>query len=124
MDSIKNHKIIIAGGRDFFKYEIVEEYCDVVVKNISNPFIISGGQRGADQLGERYARERNIPLKIIPANWNKYGKSAGPIRNREMSKEADRLIAFWDGKSKGTKDMIDVAKSKGIPIHICKIETV
>ena len=75
--------------------------------------IASGGARGADSLGERYAIEHNLDLKIFPANWDKFGNAAGPIRNAEMAEYADYLVAFWDGKSRGTANMIQAMKNKG-----------
>lgn len=80
--------------------------------------IVSGGARGADKLGERLAKEESINLKVFPADWDKYGKSAGYIRNAEMAEYADALIAFWDGKSKGTKNMIETAAKKGLYVKV------
>jgi hypothetical protein len=68
--------------------------------------IVSGGARGVDRLGERYARKRGLPCKVFPAQWAKYGKSAGPIRNAEMAKYTDYGVAVWDGVSRGTANMI------------------
>lgn len=82
--------------------------------------IISGNAKGIDKLGERYAKENGYKLLLYPANWDKYGKKAGPIRNSEMIKIANLLIAIWDGNSKGTKDIIDKAKSHDITTYICK----
>jgi len=67
---------------------------------------------------KKYANERGYPIKQFPADWNKYGKSAGYKRNEEMAKYADALIAFWDGKSKGTKHMIDLAKRYGLKVKV------
>lgn len=69
--------------------------------------VISGTANGADKLGEEFAERNNIKVERYPANWDKNGKKAGYLRNVEMAKEADCLIAIWDGKSKGTKHMID-----------------
>ena len=83
--------------------------------------IVSGTARGVDQLGERYALERGLKLKKFPANWDKYGRKAGYLRNKEMAEYARILIAFWDGKSKGTKHMIDLAQKYGVFIIIERI---
>ena len=80
--------------------------------------IISGTARGADRLGERYAKEFGIELSKKPADWDKYSKAAGYIRNTEMAKEADALIAFWDGNSRGTMRMIKIAKGKNLKIKV------
>ena len=80
--------------------------------------VISGGARGADSLGERWANENKKELLRFPADWGKYGRAAGHIRNAEMAKNADALIAIWDGESRGTKDMINKAKKHGLQIYI------
>ncbi|MEA1980842.1 MAG: hypothetical protein U9N54_07710, partial [candidate division Zixibacteria bacterium] len=74
--------------------------------------------KGVDKLGEEYAEQNYIPLLKFPANWNKYGKRAGYVRNEEMANNADALIAIWDGKSKGTNHMINIAKKKGLLVAI------
>lgn len=71
---------------------------------------MSGGAKGADSLAERFAKENNIETMIFPADWDKYGKNAGYIRNKDIISNSDIVIAFWDGKSKGTKISIDLAK--------------
>lgn len=117
-------KVIIAGGRDFNDYELLKEKCDWFLSNkiqLDEPVvIISGGATGADSLGEKYAKENNLILERKPADWDKYGKSAGYRRNKEMVNIADAAIFFWDGQSKGTKHTIDLCKEKGIPCRIVK----
>lgn len=94
--------------------------------NKSNVTIVSGTANGADKLGERFAREFSLNLKRFPANWDKYGKSAGYKRNAQMAKYASDslskkvLIAFWDGKSSGTKHMINLAKERNLEVHIVR----
>ena len=114
-------KLIVAGGRDFDDYPTLvrvlnaladREYAD---KGIS---IVSGMARGADALGTKFAKEHEVMLYEFPANWNKYGKSAGYRRNEEMGNFADGLLAFWDKSSKGTEHMIKYMKSLGKPVHI------
>ncbi len=111
-------KLIIAGGRNFTNYKKLCQACDHLLQDQTNIEIVSGAYyKGADKLGEQYAKERGYKITQFPANWNKYGKSAGPKRNQQMANYANALIAFWDGKSKGTKNRIDLAKSshlKGI----------
>ena len=104
-------KVIIAGSRDFNNYKMLEQEIDKLKLDITE--IVSGGARGADGLGEKYALTHHIKLTIMNADWNKYGKSAGIIRNRQMGNYADYLIAFWDGKSRGTKHMIEYMKQIG-----------
>jgi len=111
-------KVVIAGGREFNNYELLREICDELITTDSE--IVSGGAKGTDKLGERYANEKGYDLKIFPADWNKYGKGAGPIRNRQMAEYGDMLIAFWDGKSTGTKNMIETSMKLGLSVHIKK----
>jgi hypothetical protein len=113
-------KVIIAGGRDFDNYDLLREKCDNILQNQDEVIIISGGAKGADLLGERYAKERGYSTEVFPARWEEHGKKAGPIRNQEMAINSNALIAFWDGKSKGTKHMIDIATDKGLLVRIIK----
>ena len=119
-------KVIIAGTRDFNDYAFLKKNVDYFLQGI-NPNneeieIVSGNARGADKLGERYAKEYNLPVKLFPANWDKYGKRAGYLRNQEMANYADVLIAFWDEKSKGTKHMIDIAKKQDLTVIVVGYE--
>lgn len=100
-------KVIIAGSRHFTNYEFVKKTVDdfIAIAGIEVEEIVSGGARGVDTLGERYAREHNYPLKRFPADWIRYGRAAGPIRNKQMAEYADVLIAFSSG-SRGTENMI------------------
>ena len=115
-------KVIIAGGRDFNNYELLKSKCDYYLSNLdeADVVIVSGAARGADKLGEQYAKERGYKIDSHPADWDKYGKSAGYRRNKEMVDIASAAICFWDGKSKGTKHTIDLCKEKGIPYKIVK----
>lgn len=83
--------------------------------------VISGTAQGADQLGEKWASNSDIPCERYPADWDKYGKSAGYKRNEQMAGVAEALIALWDGKSKGTKHMIDIALRNGLRVHVHKV---
>jgi len=111
-------KIIIAGGRDFKNASLLATTMDTILRGVETVTIVSGGARGADSLGEWYAGCHNIPVTIFKADWGKYGKSAGYRRNEEMAQNADALVAFWNGKSKGTKHMIDLAKKAGLTTTI------
>lgn len=117
-------RVIIAGGRDFNDMEFLQKsFKKVFLRRYMVSSIISGGARGADKLGEAFAEKFQIPLVIIEAEWDKYGKSAGYRRNAEMAEVGDFLIAFWDGESRGTKHMIDIAKKKGIPLQVFNYHT-
>ena len=109
-------KTIIAGSRHIHNYD------DLLIAVKHSKFriteIISGGARGVDVMGECYARENNIPLVIVPAQWEKFGKRAGFFRNTEMATMANALIALWDGESRGTKMMIDIAYNLDLSIFV------
>jgi len=115
-------KVIIAGGRDFNDYNMLKEACDWALSKLTDIEIVSGCAKGADSLGEKYASEAGHPCKLFPADWEKYGKAAGYKRNAEMAKYANCLIAFWDGKSKGTQHMINIAKNNGLSVKIINYE--
>ncbi len=113
-------RVIIAGTRDFSDYQLLRDKCDAILsskRQDSNIIVVSGTARGADRLGERYARERGYEIRQFPADWLNDEKKAGPIRNAKMADNADALIAFWDGQSRGTKNMIETAKRKGLVIR-------
>lgn len=116
-------KCIIAGGRDFSNYNLI---CTILNSYKKLPMfygpkleeIVCGDAHGADSLGARWGEEHGVPVKHFPANWSRYGKAAGFIRNAEMGEYADTLIAFWDGKSRGTAHMIKTMKIKKKPYKV------
>jgi hypothetical protein len=109
-------KTIIAGSRGISKFSTVER-C-IIASGFHITEVVSGTARGVDQLGEEWASCYQIPIKRFPADWNKYGKSAGYKRNVQMAEYANALIAIWDGESKGTKHMIDIAKNKELKVFV------
>lgn len=113
-------KVIVAGSRNFNDYKLLRRKLDTLLSNTPEPIIISGTAHGADTLGERYAKEKGYKCLRYPADWNKYGKSAGYKRNKIMALKADALVAFWDGKSRGTRHMIQLAKSYRLKIKVVK----
>ena len=125
-------RIIIAGGRDFGDYLYMYAEMNKLLSEIEddNIEIISGCARGADACGIRYAYAKKLPCKEFPADWNKYGKTAGFVRNEQMAKYAVEdgctgiLAAFWDLKSKGTENMINNAKKYGMKIHIFEYSSI
>ncbi len=110
-------KIIIAGGRDFNNYYILEKVLSSFKGLIDE--VISGDARGADELGARWATYNNIHVNHFPADWDYYGHAAGFIRNIEMADSADALIAFWDSKSRGSELMIKARQLKKKPYRVC-----
>lgn len=113
-------RIIIAGSREYNNYEEAAKLIDKFIKDVnsSNVVIVSGGAKGADKIGEEYAARNDLDCVVYKANWGKYGKQAGIIRNGEMAKNADCLLAFWDGESRGTYNMINTAKKRKLKVRV------
>ena len=112
-------KTIIAGSRDITDYQLVVDAVKESGFQITN--VVSGMAVGVDTLAIQYASENNLPLSEFPADWNKYKKAAGPVRNRQMAEASDALIAVWDGESRGTKNMIDTAMKLGLRVYVKRI---
>ena len=111
-------KVIIAGGRDFNNYDLLCRKADKILSRQDEIEIVSGTAKGADKLGEMYAKERDFSIKRFPADWGTFGNSAGYRRNTEMATYADALIAFWNGKSNGTKHMINIARKQDLEVRV------
>jgi len=112
-------KVIICGSRDFNDYKYMEKCIERSGFNITE--IVSGAAKGADSLGERYAKEHDIKLTRFPADWNSLGKKAGPIRNQQMIDYVypdGGLIAFPINESIGTRDSIRRAENKGLHVRV------
>ena len=109
-------RVIIAGSRYFYDYSLLCRMCDKILKNKrasgEEIIIVSGHSHGADVLGERYAKERKYACEIYPAKWAERGNKAGPERNKLMAEKSDALIAFWNGRSRGTAGMIEFARQE------------
>lgn len=110
--------LIVAGGRDYNDYETLSTALDIYRKYRPNIQIISGMANGADSLGLKYAIENSLPYIQCPANWKEYGLSAGIIRNAQMANIAHGLIAFWDAKSRGTRNMIQVMRDGSKSVNV------
>ncbi len=113
--------VIVAGSRSFGNYSLLKKKLDAILKEKKNTHhvqIISGCADGADKLGEIYAKEHNLELKLFPADWNLYGNKAGYIRNAVMADFAHAVVVFWDGKSPGTHHMIKVAHKVNLPTRV------
>lgn len=131
---MKELRIIIAGSRDFNDYELLKKEVLNILKQNNRPKdtvkIISGTARGADTLGEQFAKEFGLKVTRFVPDWDGLGKRAGYVRNAEMAKFAvegnndGMLIAFWNGTSKGTKHMIDLAEKTGLEVHIVNYKDV
>jgi hypothetical protein len=117
-------KAIVAGGRGFSDFDLLCDKLDFYFSEIPDAIeIVCGGARGADALGDLYAKNNALDVTYFPANWDKHGKQAGILRNIEMGEYADALVAFWDGKSSGTKHMIeymDIVANK--PVRVVRYD--
>ena len=116
------YRIIIAGGRDFDDYSLLQSKCLPIIERLMADYeviIMSGHAKGADLLGERFAKEHGLKLEVYPADWK---RSAGFRHNEQMGDIANGLIAFWDGESHGTKHMIEYAKSKGLDVNVISLQ--
>lgn len=107
-------RLIVAGGREFTDWT---RLCGVLEK-FRFDRLVCGMARGADQMAFNWASSWHIPIDKYPADWLTHGKAAGFLRNEQMAKNADALIAFWDGESRGTKHMIDLALKLGLEVHV------
>lgn len=117
---LKGKAVIIAGSRDFNNYDLLDRICEYALRGSENITIISGGARGADKLGEIFAKNHNHEVIVMNADWDKYGKSAGYRRNCDMAIEATKYedylcIAFLINNSRGTNNMIDICERYSIP---------
>ena len=133
MNETPLNPVIVAGSREFTDYWLLVRECDKFLRHVYPHILhISGGARGADLLGEKWARVHKYKSKVFVADWDRFGKGAGPIRNREMAEFArdyakrnstqSSLIAFLTTESKGTKSMIEIANEFHIDhIHIVKV---
>lgn len=112
-------RTIIAGSRYITDPAIVAAAIEESGFEITE--VVSGACRGVDTLGEQWAKERGIPVKRFPAAWRRDGRAAGPIRNRLMATYADALVAIWDGKSAGTRNMIETAQQRGLEVSVAYV---
>jgi len=117
-------KLIIAGSRDITltcACRAVEGalektgWCHAITE------VVSGASGNVDKIGEFWAELMELPIKRFPADWDKHGKAAGPIRNRAMAEYADALLAVWDGESKGTANMIMEMHRQGKPVFVWRV---
>ncbi len=115
-------RVIVAGSRTFNDFALLEKKLDALLVNLTNVEIVSGGARGADKLGEMYAKKHNLPYKIFRADWDDDGPQAGFIRNDTMASYAAKhgqgyCVVFWDGQSRGTAHMRKVAAEYGLAVR-------
>ncbi len=111
---------VVAGSRDIIDYDLVATH----IRNCPWPItkMVTGGARGVDRLAEQYALEHQIPNTKYLAQWSKHGNAAGPIRNELMARNAEAVLAIWDGKSSGTKNMIATAKRYQLKLLVIRTD--
>lgn len=114
-------KLLVAGSRSIHDYNLVARA--ILESGFSADAIISGGAMGVDRLGELWARQNGVPVERHLADWARYGKSAGQIRNAEMATKADATVIIWDGKSPGTAGTLSFCNARGIPVHLVSATT-
>lgn len=120
---MKEYKLIVAGGRDFNDANLLSQTLMGLATEAGDEIqisIVSGMARGADMLGFQFAQQHQVQCHRFPADWNQHGKAAGFIRNKQMGDFADGLLAFWDGKSRGTAQMIEYMQALKKPVHIVR----
>lgn len=127
--STNEFRVIIAGSREFTDYELLKSKCDYYLsKKFEDPtckiIIVSGHARGADELGERYAKERGLGCEVFPANWDKYGKRAGFLRNESMAEISNCAIIFMSayGENKGSRHMEKIARDRHLLVRVVEEE--
>lgn len=122
-------RVIICGSREFDDYDLLKEKCDLILSRKAADLtekivIVSGCARGADRLGEKYAEEKGYEVLRYPADWDRYGKSAGYRRNKQMAEVANACIAFFSSvaENKGTKNMVSLARNMNLLVREVKEE--
>lgn len=118
--SSETFRVIVAGSRSFDDYNLLCRKLDKILSRRRNIVIVSGTARGADTLGERYALERGYVVARFPAEWERFGRSAGAVRNETMARYASACIVFWDGTSRGSQDMARKATRHGLPLRLIR----
>ena len=109
-------RLAVVGSRTFHDYDLLSQVLGSVHTPIS--IIVSGGAKGADSLAEKYALEHDIDTDIYLPDWDKFKKTAGFVRNYDIVANADAVVAFWDGKSRGTMHTVKIAEKAGLPVYI------
>ena len=125
MDLKPEFRVVIAGSRSFKDLGLMRAKCDSILtsKALTHMVvIISGTAGGADRLGEEYGQERGFEVRRFPADWERYKKRAGIIRNQQMLDVADAVIVFWNGISPGSENMASIADAKGAPLRVIRFQ--
>ena len=113
-------RVAIIGSRDYPDRTQLDQA--IALSGYDITAVLCGGARGPDSWGKDWAEQRGIPVVDYPADWDKYGRSAGMVRNAKMIANADAVIALWDGVSRGTAEAIRLARRRGIPVYVQRPE--
>lgn len=117
--------VCVVGSRGMADYGVLSHVLDGLILRDDGLQFVCGGARGADTLGERWAKDHGVPTVLMPADWATHGKKAGPIRNTEMAQITDVLVAFWDGHSRGTQHMLRTCHTmatRSISIYLYRLD--
>ena len=112
-------KLAVIGSRDFKDMKVMRES----IASLQPSTIISGGAKGADTLAKQYAEEHGVHIIEHKPDWKQFGRGAGIIRNKTIVEDADHVLAFWDGKSRGTKHSIHHAEKQNKPLTVVIFES-
>lgn len=123
-------RVIVSGSRTFTDYKLLKRKLDKLLVNVNDPVVVHGGAKGADTLAGQWASWNWYDQEVYHADWNHHGKAAGPRRNKEMiegtlaicGRKKSCFIAFWDGKSPGTKHAIEYAREVGMTVRVINLE--
>ena len=123
MEKFGKYKVIVCGSREFNDVEFIFGKLDILLKNLDRTMIeiVSGCARGPDNIAIKYAEERGYKVWRFPPDWKHFGNAAGIVRNKMMAEFSTHCIAFWDGKSVGTKHMIQEAEKNGLLVRIINV---
>jgi len=114
-------KLGIIGSRNITNFKTFEPYITKIVQDENITTLVSGGATGVDSFAEKYSVKHQLKLILYKPNWQKHGMNAGFIRNHDIIKSSDIILAIWDGSSKGTKHSINLANNYGKPIKIITV---
>jgi len=112
--------VAVVGSRDWQDNTAIDTFLSRVLRAYPGLVVVSGGGGNVDKRAAWWARQNHIPCIEYLADWKLHGKAAGPIRNAYIVARADRVVAFWDGKSRGAGNTVGMARARGLKVVIVK----